>query len=594
VVARATADERDNVRTALDAAFGQRLAEVAQQLTDATERQRVLAQHLVLRPFGNGFSALRRQFETPLLVLMGMVALVLLVACANVANLLLARSAARNREIAVRLSLGASRTRVIRQLLTESLILALLGGVTGVLVAQWTRAFLIRMALGLESRAIPPGFEFDVRVFTFASALSLTTGILFGLAPAVRATGLDLGSALKVGSQSVLGRRLGSGMRPLVVLQVAIALVLIVGASLFSRSFKNLIALDPGFERDHVVNVLISPRIAGYSRDQLPLLYRRLVERVERIPGVQSASVAMCGIAANCRARDDGIEIAGYQRGPGERIMFQQNRVGLKYFATVGMRVMRGRDFEPRDGADAPRVAIINETAARRYFPGGDAVGRRFGSPQPDTEIIGIVQDARVNNLHDPAEPMAFYPMSQTVVYGGIDVRTVSDPQFLIGEIRQAVGEIDPNLPITRITTLAEQTAGSLTRDRLVAYLASGFGIVALGLSCIGLYGVMSYLVSRRTAELGIRMALGASQGRVRWMVVEETLVLIGCGLAIGLPVLFALLRSIERLLFGLTPYDPATIVPAVLLVSAVAAVATYVPARRASRVEPLAALKCE
>src|SRR4029453_9331477 len=417
LVGRATADERENLRTALDAVFGQRLAEIAQQLTDATELQRVLGQHLVLRPFGNGFSALRRQFETPLLLLMGMVACVLLVACANVANLLLARSAARNREIAVRLSLGASRMRVIRHLLSESIILALLGGLTGVIVAQWTRAFLIRMALGLES-AIPPGFELDARVFAFASALSLVTWMLFGLAPAVRATRVELGSALKIGSQRVLGRRLGNGMRPLVVLQVAIALVLVVAASLFTRSFKNLVALDPGFERDHVVNVWISPRIGGYSRDQLPALYQRLVERVERIPGVQSASVAMCGIAANCRARDDGIEIAGYQRSPGERIMFQQNRVGLKYFVTVGMRVVRGRDFEPPDNAGAPRVAIINETAARRYFPEGDAVGRRFGSPQPDTEIVGIVQDARVNNLHDPAEPMAFYPISQTVVYG--------------------------------------------------------------------------------------------------------------------------------------------------------------------------------
>jgi predicted permease len=594
VVARATADERDNVRTALDAVFGQRLAEVAQQLTDATERQRVLGQHLVLRPFGNGFSALRRQFETPLLLLMGMVACVLLVACANVANLLLARSAARNREIAVRLSLGASRIRVIRHLLTESIILAVLGGLAGVIVAQWTRAFLIRMALGLESAAIPPGFELDARVFAFASALSLVTGMLFGFAPAVRATSLELGSALKIGSQRVLGRRLGNGMRPLVVLQVAIALVLVVGASLFTRSFKNLVALDPGFERDHVVNVWISPRIGGYSSDQLPALYRRLVERVERIPGVQSASVAMCGIAANCRARDDGIEIAGYHRSPGERIMFQQNRVGLKYFATVGMRVVRGRDFEPRDNAGAPRVAIINETAARRYFPEGDAVGRRFGSPQPDTEIVGIVQDARVNNLHDPAEPMAFYPMSQTVVYGGLDVRTASNPHFLIAEIRQAVGEVDPNLPITRITTLAEQTADSLTRDQLVAYLASGFGMVALGLSCIGLYGVMSYVVTRRTSELGIRMALGASQGRVRWMVFQETLVLIGCGLAIGLPVVFALLRVIEGLLFGLTPHDPATIVPSVMLVIAVAMVAVYLPARRASRIEPLTALRHE
>jgi predicted permease len=595
VILRANAEQGSHLRSVLSATFQQNVAEGAQRIADAEERQLFLAQHLTFRPFGHGFSNLRSQFAAPLWALMAMVAVVLLIACANIANLLLARSAARQREIAVRLSIGASRARLIRQLLTESTLIGVLGGAAGVATAHWASALLVRMALGNRVGPIPPAFALDLRVLGFAAALSIATGILFGLAPAFRTTQVQLSDALKAGSRGVLGGSSVGGMRPLVALQVALSLSMLVGAGLFGRSLRNLTQLDPGFDREHVLSVWIDPRMAGYRMDQLPGLYQRLIERIEAVAGVRSASISSCGLASGCKSFMDGILISGYQRRAGEQVLIQSNWVSPKYFSTVGMKVLAGRELDARDTERATKVAVINEAMARRYFANRSPMGERFGYGKPNIEIVGVVRDARVTSVREAAVPMAYYAIQQWKNYSeNIDVRAVGDPRWIVGEVRKAVHEADPSLPIKRVATLSEQISDSVNQDRLVAYLTSAFGILALALASVGLYGVMSYAVSRRTAELGIRMALGAHPSQVLWMVLRGSLELVGLGVALGLPLVFAASRFLKGMLFGLAPSDAATVVSSIVVLVTVAAVAGYLPALRASRIEPLVALRYE
>jgi predicted permease len=604
VVLRANSEQSSRLRTILNTTFQQNVALRAQRDAGAEERRLFLDQHLSFRPFGHGFSNLRSDFAAPLWALMAMVAVVLLIACANIANLLLARSAARQREIAVRLSIGASRARLIRQLLTESTLVAALGGAAGIATAHWVSAFLARLALGHQSEAVLPAFGLDLRVLGFAAALSIATGILFGLAPAFRTTRVQLSDALKAGSRSVFsGSRVG-GMRPLVALQVALSLALLVGAGLFARSLRNLMQIDPGFDREHVLSVWIDPQIAGYPRDRLPGLYQRLTERIEAVPGVRSASISSCGLASGCGAFMDGINISGYQRRPGEQVLLQINVVGPKYFTTVGIPVVAGRALDARDTERAPKVAVINEAMARRYFANRSPLGERFGyvkttggpgNPPPAAEIVGVVRDARVTNVRDAAVPMAYYARQQSKDYSNnIDVRAAGDPRWIAGEVRKAVHDADPNLPLNRVATMTEQISDNVNMDRLVAYLTSAFGILALALASVGLYGVMSYAVARRTAELGIRMALGAHPSQVLWMVLRESLVLVALGVVVGLPLVFAASRFLKGMLFGLAPSDSTTVVSAALVLVFVAAVASYLPALRASRIEPTVALRYE
>ncbi len=447
---------------------------------------------------------------------MAMVAVVLLIACANIANLLLARSAARQREIAVRLSIGASRARLIRQLLTESTLVAALGGAAGIATAHWASAFLVRMALGRRTGAVPPAFALDLRVLGFAAALSIATGILFGLAPAFRTTRVQLSDALKAGSRSAFGGSSVGGMRPLVALQVALSLAMLVGAGLFGRSLRNLTQLDPGFDREHLLSVWIDLRMAGYRMDQLPGLYQRLIERIEALAGVRSASISACGLADGCKSFMDGIEITGYQRRAGEQVLIQSNWVGPKYFTTGGMRVLDGRELDAIDTERTTKVAVINQAMVRRYFANRSPVGERFGYRKPNIEIVGVVADARVTSVRDAAVPMAYYAMQQWKNYSeNIDVRAIGYPRWIVGEVRKAVREADPNLPVKRVATIPDQIGANLNQERLVAYLTSAFGILSLALASVGLYGVMSYAVARRTAELGIRMALGAHPSQV-------------------------------------------------------------------------------
>jgi predicted permease len=589
------ADRADGPQTvALNAAFRPMLLKEAESVTNADDRALTLDRRIIIEPLARGLSALRPQFRAPLYALMAMVGLLLLIACANTANLLLARATSRQREMAVRLSIGASRFRIVSQLLTESLILGALAALVGLAIAPLLSELLVRMTIGADTGPLPFSVGVDGRVLAFTALITLLTSFLFGFAPAWRATDLSLSTALK---SSGRGMRQGARLnlsKVLVVAQVALSLLLAVGAGLFLRSFGNLASLPLGFE-PHVIWVSINPSIGGYKEDELPGLYQRLVARTEALPGVQSATIAMCGLMTGCRSSADGLAISGYTAQPGEQVVVQENRIGARYFDTVGMTVIAGRNFEARDiGSDA-NIAIVNEAMVRKYFNGRDPIGQRFGYDNPHIEIVGVVRDARVNTVREPAVPMAFYPFTSTPIYvGSMQVRTNSDPETTAAAIRKALQEIEPKLPVDRIVPVADLAAGSLRQERLIARLTTVLGALALGLSCLGLYGLMAYAVKQRTAELGIRFALGAPRPRVLWMVFRESLTLMAAGLAVGIPLVVAASGLIRTMLFDVSPNDPAIVGAAMVVLVAVGALASYLPAWRASRVDPLTALRDE
>jgi predicted permease len=579
---------------ALDTVFRQMLVRQAENIDDPENRRLFLQQRVILNPIGRGFSNLRGRFSRPLFALAGMVALVLLIACANTANLMLARGSSRQREIAVRLSIGASRPRLVRQLLTESFVLVAMAAAAGLLLAHIASQLLVRMALGIAQGPAPFSTGLDTRVLAFTTGLSVLTVLLFGLAPSVRATRVDLEAALRAGARGVYAGARITPQKLLVAAQIALTFVLVVAAAWFSSSLRYLARLNLGYDQEHVVTVWIDPQSAGYPQTQLPALDRRLVESMEALPGVRSAAVAMCGLASGCQW-NSGVTIEGYRPAPGEQVSLQQNVVGLNYFATVGMRVLAGRDLTEHDDRTSGQVAIINEAAVRRYFPNGSALGRRIGWDKAGVEIVGIVNDARVNSARESAVPMAYYPLAQFTVYGGsLEVRVTGDPAARIRQIRQAVSSVDRNLPIERITTLRQQVDGNLRQDRLVTWLASLFGTLAMGLACLGIYGAMSYAVARRTGEIGIRMALGAQQWRLFRMVFIESLSLLALGLAAGVPLVLAATRPVSSVVLGVDPRDPRLIIAAGLAVTVAAALASYLPARRAALLDPVAALRSE
>jgi predicted permease len=525
------------------------------------------------------------------------VGLVLLIACANVANLLLARAAARQKEMAMRLALGATRGRVVRQLLVESGLLAALGGAAGALLASGGVSVLI----SLVAEKVPLNAKPDLAVFGFTMFVMLVTAILSGLAPAVRSARVEFVPALKPGSLSASAQptRLGLG-KSLVALQVAVSLLLLVGAGLLIRSLANLENQNLGFSPQHVLLVRIDPELAGYKSEQLPGLYRELLDHIGALPEVRSASIGTTSpMSGGATAAD--ISVEGQARRPGENTS-ELVAVGPQYFETEGMRIVAGRGISSRDTATSPPIAVVNQAFARRFLPKARSVGRRFSLGSrfmaPGFEIVGVVEDAKYASAREEAEPIFFlsaYQMESILPYvNEIEIRAASNPAGVTAEVRRAIQEIDSNLPMTDVTTLSKQVNDSLAQQRAFSGLTGFFGILGLVLACVGLYGTMAYNVTRRTHEMGIRMALGAQRSEVLWMVLRQTLFLVGIGIAIGIPVALAAARLIASQLYGLKPSDPSTITVAALVMAAAGLLAGYVPARRATKVDPMVALRYE
>ncbi|MGO8732034.1 MAG: ABC transporter permease [Terriglobia bacterium] len=576
--------------------FKQFLHEVSGPQPSVKQLDKIQRAMIELTPAANGLSHLRYEFSLPLKILMAVVMLVLLIACANVANLLLARATTRQREIAVRMSLGAGRSRLIRQLVTESVLLALAGAALGVLLASWASHLLLLM-VSTGPETLPVRVAPDGAVLAFTLGITFLTAILFGTAPAFRATRLNLTGALKEGRGTVAAQTRQRFSRALIVGQVALSLVLLMGAGLFLRSLVNLLNIDLGFNKQNVLRFGVDATAAGYQEDaRLENLMERVEAQVGSLPGVQGVSVA--SFVFNEGGWTTYVTVPGRANSDSNPNV-DHDVVGSGYFQVMGMRLVSGRALGRQDTANSQKVAVINETMARTYFPGESPLGRTFGirddPKEQNIEVVGVVRDAKYLYLQEEPMPAAFYPYAQHPGFlSNFVARYSGDPQQVISEVRRAVAEIDPNLPVGDVTTLSREVDDSVVSQRLVAQLSGFFGMLAVFLSCIGIYGSMSYAVARRTNEIGIRMALGADPASMLWMVMREILLLVGSGLAVGVPAALAGSRYVASLVFGLSPYDPISMAVAAALLLAVAAFAGYLPARRAARVDPMVALRYE
>jgi predicted permease len=577
--------------------FHQILAGWAAALPSEGERQRMLGQKIKLREGAKGASELRDQFKDPLLLLMAMVGLVLLIACANIANLTLARANGRQREIAVRVALGAGRQRLVRQLLTESILVAALGGMLGFLLAEWGSHVLLAMVSGgVNNLALE--VPHDYRVFLFTAVISLATGILFGLAPAIRETRLDVNRTLSANARGSIGGRgrLQTG-RMLVVAQVALSLLLLMGATLFVRSLHNMAVQKLGYDRDRILMVRIDPVSAGYKGASLGALYQELREKLRLIPGVFNVTLSNTGLFSGDSG--DQISIDSAWTGKREDMHSSWTLIGPDYFRTVGIALLRGREIDTSDAARAMQVAVVNEAFAKFFFPDSDPIGKHVTDEYPTTretyQIVGVVPDAREHTLRQEKAPRfyanIFHPIG-TVESVTLLLSSSGDPATVAPSVRRAIADINPGLPVLSVHTLNEQIDRRLITQRLIAELSAFFGGLALLTAAIGLYGVMSYAISRRTSEIGIRMALGASKTGVIWMVLGETIWLVAIGVAIGLPCALASGRWITSRLFGLTTADPISIAIAITIILGATLAAGYVPARRAAHTDPMQALR--
>jgi predicted permease len=575
-----------------------------------------------------GASSLRDQYGDSLKILMGVVALVLLIACANLANFLLARAATRKREIATRLALGSSRARIVRQSLIETLQLSLTGGVLGLGIAfAATRVLIGFVSQGNAYIAMDPTPDTSVMLFTLG--LSLLTGILFGLAPAIAAARTGVASNLSAGSrtaQSGGGKSARFWPKTLVTVQVMLSLLLLVGAGLFLRTLRNLQNQDYGFERSHLLLAEFNAKLAGYEPSQTPGLHQRLVERLSALPGVRS--IALCATPPISAGNwSSSVTIPGYTPAPKENRHSVLNRVSGQYFETAGISILAGRPFNNADTANSQKVAVINQTLASHFFPKGDGVGRSIiidiDSVKGPWQIVGIARDTKSGNPRD-ADPvrMTYIPFAQIDPFLPADssapaatgvvakpavpkenqdrfasmilVRTTGDPTHTIADLRAAVASVDPNLPLLRITTIHDQMSNFMTHDELISSLTGLFSLLALLLAAIGLYGVMSYNVVRRTNEIGIRIALGAQTPAVQWMILSESVLLLAIGVGLGLPLTLLTTKYIKDQLFGLSALDPMTFTVALIVVSAMTLFAAWLPARRATKVDPMVALRCD
>ncbi len=546
----------------------------------------------------NGLSSIRKQYQEALMVLMVIVGVVLLIACANVANLLLARSSARQKEIAIRIALGSGRWRLVRQLLTESVVLSIAGAALGILFAQWSARLLVGF-LSLGDRKVFLDLTVDSRVLIFTIGLSILTALIFGLAPAWKGTAVNPQIAMKANARGVIeGSTFGMG-KALVVTQVALSLVLIVGAGLMLSTFFRLETLDAGFDREHILLVSVDLRNGNYEKDQRGTAMKEMLTHLRALPGVRSASASNMTPVSQSFWNED-LEIEGYASKGRDDTLVYFNEVSDRYFETMGMDLVAGRDFNAHDTPESPKVAIVNQTMAKKYFAGQSPIGKRYRAEEgnkmgPSTEIVGVVTDSKYGSLREDILPTAFIASNQeaTPMSYQFELRAAGRPTALISGAKSAIAEVNGNVSL-QFKTLSVQVDESLARERLLATLSGFFGALALALSMIGLYGVMSYNIARRRNEIGIRMALGAEQSRVLRMVLREVAILIGMGLAIGLSAAIGTTRFVASFLYGLKANDPWTLAVAAGLLTLVAALAGFLPARAASRLEPMNALREE
>jgi len=562
-------------------------------------KQEFLKMWMEAMPGSKGRSNLRKTYSKPLFALMGIVSLVLLIACSNLANLLIARASARQKEIAVRLALGAGRGRLVRQLLVESILLAALGGSLGVGLAVMVDKALIDF---LPSGHTPLSLSStpDWTVLAFTLAISLVAGAFFGLVPALQSTRPKLADTLKDQAGAVI-RGGSAGLRKgLVVAQVSLSLLLLIAAGLFLQSLRNLKTLNPGFEVRNLLAFNVDPTMSRYDRAFTSDYFRRLRERLSALPGVESHTFAVIPVLED-NEWDNWITIEGYTAKPDERPDPHMQYCSPGFFQTLKIPVLLGRDFNDRDIAGAPKVGIVNQKFVKRYFGGASPLGRHVGmgidpGTKTDIQIVGVVGDTKYESMREEIPYELYIPSEQKGFADGgtVYVRAQGDPALVFNSLRTAVRAVDAAVPMYDLRTLDDQMEISLLTERLLATLSSVFGCLATLLATLGLYGVMAFMVARRTREIGIRMALGAGQGSVLWMVLRETLTLAGLGVAIGLTGAYAATRLIQAQLFGVAATDLLTVAAASLGIAAVTALAGYIPARRATGIDPMSALRWE
>ena len=577
--------------------FKQWMSSAADNPPNARQIEGMRSATVELTSVRRGLSDLRKQFSLSLKILMAVVGLVLLIACANVANILLANGAARRKEFAIRLAVGAGRTRLTRQLLTESLLIAIVGGIAGVLIAWWGSRTLLLMASDGPD-AVPINVTPNGRILTFTVVASLLSAIVFGIAPALRAAHVEPNNALKSGGRSGTANAFQGPLGKLLVIsQVALSLLLLVGAGLFVRTLINLQSLPSGFNVENVIRFEVDPSASGYKEDdpKLPVLLHDIEENVKLVPGVEAAAFSFFVFnqgqwSSLVGGLSDDV--------PEQQRRIRNNVVGIDYFKAMGIPLVSGRNFSTSDTAKTPKVAVISELMAQRIFPNKSPLGQRFSIGGPNNEqieVVGVVKDAKYGTLTEETRPMAYYSHAQRPQsLPNFVVRINGQPEQVIANVRQAIKQVNQNVPIDDVVSLTDHIGRSLVQQKLIARLASFFGLLALLLACIGLYGLMSYAVARRTNEIGIRMALGAPGAKVLWLVLREALILVVIGIALGLAAALLTTKTAETLLFGLKPNDPLTIALASLVLLAVAVFAGYIPARRASRVDPMTALREE
>jgi len=541
-----------------------------------------------------------RQWQKPLVVLMAMVGLLLLIGCANIANLLIARATTRQREIAIRLAIGATRGSLVRQLLTESLLVALAGGLLGLALSTILTDGLLRLLPPDEAGGwLKP--TIDVQVLLFSIAVSTVTGLLCGIIPAWQATRPDVAPSLKEQSTSSSVSRTHATFRKLlVVAQISLSLLLLIGAGLLARSFVNLATHNPGFRSENLLTFSLDPLLSGYTPERASSFYRQLSERLQTAPGVQKVASAMFSPFSDTDASTN-VSVEGHPYREDEDTDCRMDGISPGYFHTLGLPLVAGREFTSADNHDAPKVAIVNETFVRYFFGDASPIGRRMApgggnSVKLNIEIVGVVHDSQWSNLRDKPQRFYYLPNEQLTSSGRITyfVRTALPPEQVGSEMRTLVQQLNPAIAVFDMKTMQVRIDNSIYTDRLIATLAGAFGVLATLLAAIGLYGVIAFMVARRTTEIGIRMALGAVERDVLRMVMREVALLVAAGILIGVPAAFALGGLVESQLFGLKAADPLVFSGGALLLALIALAAGWIPARRAMRISPIQALKYE